>query len=119
ALAEAKASALLDGSRQIRKPWRAMAHLYASLGIDSRLSVPVANSSNMELLYRYEFDTEGQLTREEFLFSTGEISRVSTYAYDANSNLVREEHDYDGNGLSDAIYTMAYDADGNRIREEL
>src|SRR5690606_35560464 len=46
ALAEAKASALLDGSRQIRKPWRAMAHLYASLGIDSRLSVPVANSSN-------------------------------------------------------------------------
>lgn len=124
ALNEAKTSALLDARRQIRKPWQVLAHLYASLGIDSKLVVPSSELYEGVLLpsgnsYRsqYQFDTEGQLIR--FEMSLDSIAGpVSSFAYDAEGNLSSEDYDADGDGNPERRGTYTYDADGNLSRVE-
>jgi YD repeat-containing protein len=123
ALKEAKAGALLDGDRQIRKPWRAMAHLYASLGIDSKLK-PVTGNALIAAdgfpVYSaaQEFDAEGQLTQVSGGSGFTNAS-IQTFAYDASGNLVREERDSLFPSGTDGIYFYLYDGDGNLVRREV
>ena len=128
-LHEAKASALLDAGRQIRKPWAAMAHLYASLGIDSRL--PALTSERIErpsapgsdiFNATYEFDTAGRLIRQQSprIGPVGPLPQMQilTFAYDAEDNLVSNAYDFEGDGIADGRTEYSYDADGNLVRLE-
>ncbi|MBK6741084.1 MAG: hypothetical protein IPG64_26160 [Haliea sp.] len=123
ALMEAKASALLDGGRQIRKPWQAMAHLYASLGIDSKLKPVTGNvfsdaSGFSNYSATQEFDAEGKLA--QVWGASGFINASTfTYAYDANGNLIREQRDSLFPSGTDGIYFHLYDGDGNLVRREV
>lgn len=121
AMAEAKTRSLLDGARQARKPWRAIAHLYASLGVESKLRVERVVSGdtdtdgNANYTVRNEFDAEGKLARQVFDYSDDDQpGRIRTYTYDIDGNLLRHEEDDNNDGTLDSITEYAYDADGNQ-----
>lgn len=120
AMAEAKAGSLLDSARQARRPWRAIAHLYASLGVESELRVERVVSGDTDVdgtadyIYRYEFDAKGELTREVIEHSDGRPDRIRAYTYDTDGNNIRYEEDDNNDGIPDDITHYAYDADGNR-----
>ncbi|CAA0126396.1 Uncharacterised protein [Halioglobus japonicus] len=120
AMAEAKERALLDSDRQIRKPWRALAHLYASLAIDAGLRVESTSSGDNdgdgspEYAIRYEYDTEGKPAREVYQSTQSDTVSIEEYSYDTQANLVRYEQDYDNDGLPDEIISYTYDDDGNQ-----
>ena len=123
ALTEAKASALLDGGRQMRKPWQAMAHLYASLGIDSKLKPVTGNAfSDASGFSSYsatqEFDAEGRLT--QVWGASGFINASThTFDYDASGNRIREERTSLFPSGTDGIFFYLYDGDGNLVRREV
>ncbi len=95
-LSQAKADGLLESTRQLRKPWRAMAHLYASLGIDSELSRPreriVDNGLEPKYILSFRYDDEGKLIRSEYGDNAqSTLSLIETYSYDADGNRTRSE----------------------------
>lgn len=125
AMAEAQTLSLLDSARQTRKPWRALAHLYASIGVNSELRVKSAISRDTDgdgapnYTTHYEFDTEGKLARQEYESSrAGTPDQITTYTYDTHGNPIRYEQDRDSDGLPDRIDSYAYDADGNLTGRE-
>jgi hypothetical protein len=129
AISLAKARALLDGSRQMRKPWRAVAHLYASLDIDSRLRVASSKRTDYATgripfnKISYQFDAEGKLIREEYdADGDGTPDGFEVYTYDTDGNLIRYELDYSAMysaSLYNYIKNFTYDVDGNLIRSEI
>ena len=125
AMAQAKARNLLDADRQTRKPWRAIAHLYASLGVASELRVRSGSSTDNDAdgtpdsTVSYTFDAEGKLVRLEYDYDgDGMPDSVIVYTYDADANLVRDEQDSDNDGTPDYIASYTYDADGNQSGRE-
>jgi hypothetical protein len=122
-LKEAKSGALLDSNRQIRKPWQAMAHLYASLDIESKLKPVTGNmfvdaSGFSSYNATQEFDAEGRLA--QIWGGSGFINASEfTFAYDANGNLAREERVSLFPSGTDGIYFYLYDGDGNLVRREV
>ncbi|MBK6736990.1 MAG: hypothetical protein IPG64_03395 [Haliea sp.] len=125
ALTEAKSRSLLDGARQVRKPWLALAHLYASLGIDSDLRVVTGHSTDIDgdgtpdSASSYAFDAEGRLVHVEHDYDAdGAPDTVIGYTYDNNGNLLREEQHNDADVAPDYFADYIYDADGNQIGRE-
>lgn len=121
ALSEAKSRGLLDGARQIRKPWRAMAHLYASLGIDSEVrAVTGRESADYGYLSTSDstYDAEGKLIRLESDYDGDSYTDETTlFAYDDNGNVIRSEVQRSREAPGYSI-TYTYDADGNLTRSE-
>ena len=121
AMSEAKSREFIAADRQVRKPWRAMAHVYASLGVDDELRVKSGstvdrdNDGTTDSSTRYVFDAQGRLSREEVdTDGDGMADDITTNTYDANGNLIRYERDYDVDGNPDYIGSYYFDADGNR-----
>lgn len=126
ALAEAKSRGLLDNTRQVRQTWRAMTHLYASLGLDMKLRpVNISTTANFgrgtpDSVTSFDYDEEGKMIRRAFDGDgTGTSDESYTYTYDANGNQTRYEYDDKADGTADSFRSYTYDADGNQTRMEL
>lgn len=121
-LGDAKSGELLDNARQVRKPWRAMAHLYASLGMDSNLRALSAVSNRgpgYDNKTNFKFDGEGKRTRQGYeLDEDGTANEINSYSYDTNGNQTGYEYDYNGDGVRDSYSIYTYDSEGNLTRKE-
>ncbi|MCB1688627.1 MAG: RHS repeat protein [Halioglobus sp.] len=125
-LGDAKSQGLLDNARQVRKPWRAMTHLYASLGIDSKLrALRVISSVSpgggvYDYVSTFEFDDEGKRTRwESDGDGDGIANEISSYTYDTNGNQTGYGYDYNADGTPESYRVFTYDSEGNLTRMEL
>lgn len=127
-LTEAKVLGLVDAERKIRKPWRAMEHLYTSLNISDQPVALITKRSEHDsqisratTVSRYEYDIDGFLILQES--SSEEYGKIreskSTFDYDADGNLILAEYDYYGDGTIDSRRSEAYNSDGTRILQTL
>ena len=65
-----------------------------------------------------EYDINGNLMKEQFDFSgDGITDRIDTYKYDSRNNRIESSYDFDGDGVVDRIITYTYDFDNNLIGE--
>tara|TARA_Y100000385_G_scaffold68503_1_gene68394 strand:+ start:586 stop:2481 length:1896 start_codon:yes stop_codon:yes gene_type:complete len=65
-------------------------------------------------------DLDGNILKEERDDDGDGVSDlIYTYTYDAKGNKTREERDVNGDGKLDRIYTYTYDSNGNQTRTEV
>jgi hypothetical protein len=92
-----------------------------SYGVNGRLTemrTDIGNNGSIEMITTFFYDVDGKLVREEEFDESGALEEVGTYIYDTSGRLAKTEKDTGGDGIIDDESIYTYDANGNLIKSE-
>ena len=73
---------------------------------------------SIDYFYEYNFNTQGNLTRQRVYNNQGSVDDLDSYTYDGNANLTRYELDHTLDGTIGALGAYTCDSNGNQTRTE-